>query len=65
MELPEKLVKFNLNFLRSLMAAGLPLIKSGLTSLAKSVMIPLGLLAGMSAIDAAVQKKFMDQELQH
>ena len=29
-------------------------MKSVLTSLAKSVLIPLGLLAGMSAIDTAI-----------
>ena len=39
------------------MAAGLPLMKSVLTTLAKSVLLPLGLSAGMSAADAAVQKK--------
>ena len=38
------------------MTAGLP-IKSALTSLAKSVLIPLELPAGMSAADAAIQKK--------
>ena len=39
------------------MTAGLPLMKSVLTPLAKSVFIPLGLSAGMSAADAAIQKK--------
>ena len=39
------------------MAARLPLMKSVLTLLAKSVLIPLGLSAGMSAADAAIQKK--------
>ena len=39
------------------MTAGLPLMKSVLTPLAKSVSIPLGLLPGMSAADAAIQKK--------
>ena len=39
------------------MTAGLPLMKSVLTSLAKSVLLPLGLSAGMSAADAAIQKK--------
>ena len=34
-----------LNFLRSLMSAGLPLIKDVLTSLPKNVFIPLGLTA--------------------
>ena len=46
-----------MNFLRPLMVAGLPLMKSVLTPLAKSVMILLQLSAGMSAADAAVQKK--------
>ena len=40
------------------MTAGLPLMKSVLTPLAKSLLIVLGLLAGMSAADAAIQKKF-------
>ena len=38
------------------MAAGLPLTKSVLTPLSKTVLIPLGLLEEMSA-DAAIQKK--------
>ena len=46
-----------LNFLRPLMTAGLPLMKSALTPLAKSILIPLGLLAGMSTAVAAIQKK--------
>ena len=45
-----------LSFLRSLMTAGLPLMKSVLTPLAKSVLLPLELSAGMSAVDAAIQK---------
>ena len=40
------------------MTAGLPLMKSVLTPLAKSPLILLGLLAGMSAADAAIKKKF-------
>ena len=44
-----------LNFLRSLMtAAVLPLIKGLVTTLAKSVSIPLGLSAEMSPTDAAI-----------
>ena len=39
------------------MTPGLPLIKTELTSLAKSVLIPLALSAGMSAADAAIRKK--------
>ena len=46
-----------LSFYRRLMTLGLPLIKTELTSLAKSVLIPLALSAGMSAADAAIQKK--------
>ena len=37
--------------------AGLPLMKSVLTTLAKSVFLPLGLSAGMTTADAAIQKK--------
>ena len=50
-----------LNFLRPLMTAGLSLMKSVLTSLAKSIFLLLGLLAAILAADAAVQKKFMDR----
>ena len=39
------------------MTVGLPLMKSALTRLVKSVLLPLGLSAGMSAVDAAIQKK--------
>ena len=39
------------------MTAGLPLSKSVLTPLAKSVLLPLGSSSGMSAADAAIQKK--------
>ena len=46
-----------LNFLKPLMAAGLPLMTSILTPLAKSVLLTFGLLAVMSATDAANQKK--------
>ena len=41
----------------TLMTAGLPLLKSVLTSLAKSFLLPLGLSAGISAADAAIQMK--------
>ena len=44
-------------FLRPLMTAGLPLRKSLLTALAKSVLLLLRLSAGMSAADAAIQKE--------
>ena len=46
-----------LNFLGSLMRTGLPLMKYSLTSLAKSVLIPLGLTAAASTTDVAIQKK--------
>ena len=39
------------------MTAVLPLMKNVLTVLAKSVLLLLGLSAGMSAVDAAIQKK--------
>ena len=39
------------------MTAGLPFMKSVFTPLAKKVLLPLRLLAGMSAADAAIQKK--------
>ena len=45
-----------LNFLRPLITAGLPLMKSVVISLAKRLLLPLGLLAGVSAADAAIQK---------
>ena len=46
-----------LNFLRPFMIAGLPLMKSVLTPLAKSVLITLGLTVATSAADAAIQKE--------
>ena len=46
-----------LNFLKLLMTAGLPLMKSALTPLFQSVMLPFGLSVGMAEIDAAIQKK--------
>ena len=46
-----------LNFLKPLVAAGLPLMKNLLTPLAKNVLLPFGLSAGMSAVDAAILKK--------
>ena len=39
------------------MTPGLPLMKRVLTPLAKSVLLLLGLSAGMSVADAAIQKK--------
>ena len=46
-----------LSFRRSLITAGLPLMKSVLTPLAKSVLLPFGLSVAMSATDVAIQKK--------
>ena len=40
-------------------------MKNVLTPLAKNVLLPFGLSARMLAADAAIQKKFMDQELRH
>ena len=39
------------------MTAGLPLMESVLTTLAKSGLLLIALSAGMSAADAAIQKK--------
>ena len=38
---------------------GLPLIKSVIKTLAKSVLIPLGLTAATSAVDAGIHKKIL------
>ena len=47
-----------LNFLRALMIACLPLMKSVLTPLAKNILLPFRLSSGMLAADAAIQKTF-------
>ena len=47
-----------INFLRPLMTAVLPVMKYVLTTLAKSVLIPLGLAA--SATDATIQNKIYE-----
>ena len=47
-----------LNFVRPLMTAGLSLMKNVLTPLAKNVLLQLGLSAGTSTADAAIQKRF-------
>ena len=44
-----------LNFLKSLLSVGLPLIKSVLALSAKIVLVPLGLTSTPSATDAAIQ----------
>ena len=41
-----------------LMKTGLPLIKNVITSLPKSVLIPLGLTASVLAADAGIHKKY-------
>ena len=46
-----------LNFLRPLIIACLPLMKTVIKYQAKSVLLPLGLSAGMSAADSGIQKK--------
>ena len=46
-----------LNFLRSLMCVGLPLMKNGLTPSAKSILTSLKLTAASSVTDATIQKK--------
>ena len=46
-----------ITFFRPLVTAGLPLMKSVHTPLAKNVLLPFGISAGMSAADAAIQKK--------
>ena len=45
-----------LNFLRPLMTAGIPLMRSVLAPLAKSVLLPFGLSVAISVKDASVQK---------
>ena len=47
------------------MKFGLTLMKNVLTSLAKSVLIPLGLTTAVSAADGGMQKMFMDLESLH
>ena len=46
-----------LNFLRPLTTSGLLLIRSLLTPLGKSVLVPLGLTTAASATDTAIPKK--------
>ena len=47
------------------MAAGLPLMKTVPTPLAKNVLLLFGLSAGMSATDEAIQKKIYGSGRQH
>ena len=48
-----------------LLKTGLPLIKSVITRLAKSVLIPLGLTAVASAADAGIHKKILGSGCRH
>ena len=52
-----------LSFHRTLMTAYLPLMKTVLIQLAKNVLLPFGLSAGMSATDAVIQKKIYGLEI--
>ena len=51
--------RFLSRLLRPLLKTGLPLIKSVIKPLAKSVLIPLGLTAAASAADAGIHKKIL------
>ena len=48
-----------------LLKTGLPLIKNVIKSLAKSVLIPLGLTAAASAADAGIHKKILGSGRRH
>ena len=48
-----------------LLKTGLRLIKNVIKTLAKSVLIPLGLTVAASAADAGIHKKYQDLEIQH
>ena len=50
---------FYVRLLGPLLKTGLPLIKSVIKPLAKSVLIPLGLTAAASAADAGIDKKIL------
>ena len=54
-----QLVGFLDKLLGPLLKTGLPLMKSVITPLAKSVLIPLGLTAAASAADAGIHKKIL------
>ena len=51
------MIKVIFNFLKPLMAVGLPLMKMVLAALAKNALIALGLTAVTLATDAAIPKK--------
>ena len=48
-----------------LLKTGLPVIRNVIKPLAKSVLIPLGLTAATSAVDAGIHKKYWDLGQQH
>ena len=49
-----------------LLKTGLPLMKSVITPLAKIILIPLGLTAAASAVDAGINKKILESgNIQH
>ena len=48
-----------------LLKTGLPLIKNVITSLAKTVLIPLGLTAAASTKDAGIHKKILGSGTNH
>ena len=45
------------------MKVGLPLIKSVLTPLARSILIPLEITAASAAVEPAIHKKYLVEEL--
>ena len=49
---------FLCRLLDPLLKTGLPLIKNVIKPLAKSVLIPLGLMAAAAATDAGIHKKY-------
>ena len=49
---------FSGRLLRPLLKSGLPLMKNILKPLAKSILVPLGLMAGALATDTAIYKMF-------
>ena len=53
------------NFFRPLMKTSLALMKNVPTPLTKNLLLPFGLSVAVSAVDATIQKTFMDQELQN
>ena len=55
----------SLNFLRSLMMVVLPLMRNVLTTFSGSILDPLGLSAGMSVVDAAIQKTVSGAGIKH